>query len=61
MAGVTLSEQCKASQRFSRYDTRTARHIQINASGSEVCLEILYVTPEIAEKMIAFFVESLTQ
>ncbi|MEZ2310797.1 hypothetical protein AB6809_29555 [Paraburkholderia sp. RCC_158] len=58
-AGVTLSEQSLASERFSRWHQPTSRSLEVDCSGGSVSISLKYVTPEIAEKVIAVYVDSL--
>jgi hypothetical protein len=61
LAGVVLTSHCKQSRRFTRYDSITARHLEVDASGSSVCVTLKWITPEIAEKAVALFVQTLPQ
>jgi hypothetical protein len=61
VAGVTLTDQSRASERFSRWHQKTSRSLEVDCSGGDVSISVKYVTPEIAEKLIAIYVDSLPQ
>ncbi|MFP3609230.1 hypothetical protein SB778_03835 [Paraburkholderia sp. SIMBA_050] len=60
-AGVVLTSHCKQSRRFTRYHQPTTRCLEVDASGSSVTVTLKWITPEIAEKAVALFVDTLPQ
>jgi hypothetical protein len=58
-AGVDLTDHCKQSRRFTRYHQPTSRSLEVDASSETVTVTLKWITPEIAEKAIALFVDSL--
>lgn len=58
-SGVVLTDHCKQSRRFTRYHQPTSRSLEVDASSETVTVTLKWITPEIAEKAIALFVDSL--
>jgi len=59
VAGVELTNHCKQSRRFSRFDSTTTRSLEVDASSDTLTVTLKWITPEIAEKAIALFVDNL--